>query len=181
MANYQRNHRDAGATGVFSTTPGVDGTFMPRATSYLTGGIALPTTSKGKIPCPGQSTESRTAEESWFQIAKRRLEKVRRYPDNWDSYGAAAPSPWTYYYANEALLILNRQNFPMPQIAASVEEGIGISYRNSNKTATIEFLNSREIVAVRSDGTGNPHAWQVAPNEKDIESALESMHQFLYA
>ena len=125
-------------------------------------------------------SKTKRREVAWYQTAKQSLDHLSGLPLDWDTYGAEPPNPKAIYYAGEAICVLQEMNFPAPRIVASVENGVGITYRRGAKSATIEFFNTGEIVAVRSDGQALPHAWEVDASREGIQSALEDIREFLY-
>ena len=126
----------------------------------------------------GQSQQK--AQHSWLQEAQQQCKGLKELPSNWDSYGAETPNSMACYWAGEALIIVNRLGLPEPRVAASVENGIGLTLRKGAKSATIEFFNDGDTVAVRSDGTGFPFAWDVVTDLKSIEDALNQMRDYVY-
>lgn len=117
---------------------------------------------------------------SWLQTALLECKGLKELPENWDSYGAQTPNDKALYWVDEALITLSRFGLPAPRIAPSVENGVGVTLRRGSKSATIEFFNDGDIVAVRSDSVGMPVAWDVATDKKSIEDALNQMRAFVY-
>jgi hypothetical protein len=67
------------------------------------------------------------------------------------------------------------------RVAASVEGGIVISFRNNNRYGDIECDNEGDIIALTSDGEGDVRAEPVANDPLSIEEALTRIGAYVGA
>jgi hypothetical protein len=90
------------------------------------------------------------------------------------------PNNWSIYWASETLEILRMNQFPCDRIAASVDEGICISFlskKNKDRYADIEFFNNREILAAKSDRSSKPKVWAVSIDQ--IEETIVDLREYI--
>lgn len=123
--------------------------------------------------------QKQAASASWFMKLKDELAQMACLPRNWDEEGAQPPNKSAIFWAGRALEFLYDLNFPPTYISPSVEEGVGISFYREKASGGIEFFNSGEVVAVTSDGTNPPSAWEVGVSDDEIASTLKRIHGFL--
>ena len=121
----------------------------------------------------------KTSKEAWFLESIRTLEELGNLPTNWDSYGANPPNSTALVWGRTVLEVLLNMNFPPTRILPSVEEGVGICFISGKKYADIECFNTGEIVAVTSDGQGNPNVWEVNPDRKELKNSLDRIRVYL--
>lgn len=115
---------------------------------------------------------------SYYDIDKQ-LERVRMLQDDWDSYGAPAPSPESITRAERVLnqLIILRRWLPR-RIVPAGEGGTALYWRggpNDDNYAHVAFLNdgTRESRAIWTRG-GVSGDWQsVCPAGPDIMEDIE--------
>jgi hypothetical protein len=65
------------------------------------------------------------------------------------------------------------------RVAASAEGGVGIIYRRGGRFASIESLNSGEIIVLISDGTGNARAWEIDASRENLTSTTQTLREHL--
>lgn len=116
---------------------------------------------------------------NWYIKYVNVLEELSKLPQNWDSYGAEPPNSIALHWGRIALSILKDMNFSPTSVTASVENGIGISFLNEEKYGDIECFNTGEILAVISNGQGNPDVWTVVNSEEEIKLTLERICVFI--
>lgn len=180
MKNFYRNGRDTGSQNQqkYSSDASLQG--RNRSAIYRATPVEDVRATNPKSPNARKYLDQSKTERSWLKEALDRCENLGALAANWDSYGAEAPNAKARYWAGEALIKVHRLGVAAPRIAASVENGIGLTLRKGSKSATIEFFNDGDIVAVRSDGAAMPVAWDVATDPKSIEAALYQMRDFVY-
>ena len=115
----------------------------------------------------------------WITECYRKLRELSSLSRNWDSYGAEAPNDIALNWTKEILNILSKMEFAPTRITPSVENGVGISFICDNKYADIECFNEGDILAITSDGKGDPEVWEVEANSLGITSAIEKIRVFL--
>jgi hypothetical protein len=124
--------------------------------------------------------ESREGSEYWrswrvFDQAWTRLQELENLGPNWDSYGAAAPNREARKTAERILTLLSALSVSPTRVVASSEGGVGICFVYEDRYADIECFNTGETVAARYRGMGEPHVWQIAPEEGAIKAAIEQI------
>ncbi len=115
--------------------------------------------------------------KSWYEIKILELKKLSQ---NWQDTEVNPPNNISLYWASEALEVLRKIDFPCDRIAASVDEGVCISFvskKNKNKYADIEFFNNSEIIAAKSDRVLPPKIWEISVGE--IENTLEEIREYI--
>jgi hypothetical protein len=124
--------------------------------------------------------DTRERSEYWrslrlFGQALRQLRELAGLDPDWDSYGAEAPNEGARNTAERILALLRSTLLAPTRIIASSEGGIGICFVHEDRYADFECFNTGEIVAVSYRGTDEPHAWEVAPDDAAIQTAIEQI------
>jgi len=104
-----------------------------------------------------------------FQNKLRAMESLE---NNWDTYGAEAPSIATISNAIDLLVRMEHVNFLPSDVLASSEGGVALSFKSATRYADIEFLNSGEVLAVVAEGSDQPVVWEVEKNTEGFEEAI---------
>ena len=110
-----------------------------------------------------------------FEQAGRQIRELASLGSNWDSYGAEGPNESARRTAERILALLRSTLLAPTRIIASSEGGIGICFAHEDRYADFECFNTGEIVAVSYRGTDEPHAWEVAPDDAAIQTAIEQI------
>lgn len=113
----------------------------------------------------------------WFSVFEKKIRALSQLSKDWDSYGAEAPNGKATYWAWQVILELRDLGLAPSSILPSVEGGIGITFRRDGKYADIECFNTGEILAIQSDGSGQPSTWEVGPGT--IKEALTKIRAYL--
>ena len=119
--------------------------------------------------------------DPWFSAAQDGLDSLRDIPANWDGDGAETPNDTAITNTRRALDIFQRMNFRPDRIAPSAEGGVMLSFYVGKRYGDIEIFNTGEILAVTSDGTGQPGIWPVQDDETAITVALENIQTTLHS
>jgi hypothetical protein len=105
------------------------------------------------------------------------VEHLQRTLDpDWNGYGSEPPSGIAVENARQVLLACRGTVLPT-NVVASAQGGIGVCFYRGKKYGDIECLNTGEILATISDGSGRPKVWEVKPTEK--ARTLESIGKYL--
>lgn len=94
-------------------------------------------------------------------------------------FTAEPPNNTALNWASKTLEILSKTGLSPTRITPSVENGIGISFISDNRYADIECFNEGDILAVTSDGQGNPEVWEVEATMLGLTFAIEKIRVFL--
>jgi hypothetical protein len=96
--------------------------------------------------------------------------------DNWDTYGAEAPSAESLYNAVDLLVRMEQMSFLPSDVLASSEGGVALSFKSETRYADIELLNSGEVLAVIAEGSHQPHVWEVEKSSIGFDEAITSIY-----
>jgi hypothetical protein len=124
---------------------------------------------------------SRTQVTDLLRDLTKRLNEIRRLPDNWDSQGTAAPNTLAYLHAWDVIGVLTEMNFVPAKLMPSAEEGVGFYFSNKNRYGFVECYNEGEIVVAMSNRNGYRKVWQIRDVIDEIKDALETLRDFLNA
>jgi hypothetical protein len=111
-------------------------------------------------------------DQSDFLEHFRRLPYLRDLPGGWDSYGTEAPNKLAIQRAHVLLNALMDANLLPHAIAPSAEGGIGFVFRQGQLYADVECLNNGHVLAVISDGQGEPEVWEVQGSFFGFQNAI---------
>ena len=75
-----------------------------------------------------------------------RLALLLDLKNNWDGYGAEPPNHVASYHAEWVLSLLNAYPAVPDRVVPSAEGGISLVFTSGNKVATLELLNTGEIL-----------------------------------
>lgn len=107
------------------------------------------------------------------------IDKHQLLPVDWDGQGADPPNQTAA--ANAELVVDVAREFGLvpDRVVPSVEGGLGVYFRRGRRYGLFECLNTGEVAAVYSDGTGSPAAWDLHPERVEVEQAIEMIQAFL--
>jgi hypothetical protein len=104
---------------------------------------------------------------------------LESYSRDWNGLDSDPPSRLAITLAKKLIDQCKAVDLKPTRVSASAEGGVALSFRNSGMFASLECLNSGEIVGLTSDGTGNPHAWEVGKQEQHLSAAVVSIREYL--
>lgn len=117
--------------------------------------------------------------ESPFLKFLLRIENLKNLGYDWNSYGANAPNQKARFWAKEVLHELLQLNFTPSTVTASSDEGVAIFFRSKGKRASIECMNSGEILGVLSKGLDAPEVWAISQDR--LKHAVKKIQTFFSA
>ena len=117
------------------------------------------------------------ADQSDFLEHFRRLRYLRDLSEGWDSYGTEAPNKLAIQRAHVLLNVLMDENLLPHAIAPSAEGGIGFVFRRGQLYADVECLNNGHVLAVISDGQGEPEVWELQGSYLGFQNAIRRILQ----
>jgi hypothetical protein len=115
----------------------------------------------------------------WLVAAYKRLSRLAALENDWDSYGAEAPSRVSIDTARNILDVLAGADFEPTSVDPSAEGGVCLSFRRGNRYADIECFNSGEILAVTSSGGDDTCVWEIRGFDQHLENALSKIRTFV--
>ena len=92
----------------------------------------------------------------WLRDARCRVRGLAKLNQGWDSYEAAPPSAVAIHKSEDALAALALMDYAPHRVAASIEGGIALSWRENDLDANIEFFNTGESLMEIPDPDGAP-------------------------
>jgi hypothetical protein len=102
------------------------------------------------------------------------LESISR---DWNGLGSEPPTFDAVAGAVRVLRGLKSAWVRPERVAPSAEGGVGITFRRGRRFASIESLNSGEVVVLISDGTGSPRAWEIDGSGKNIPLTAQTLRE----
>lgn len=117
--------------------------------------------------------------KEWMVEACKRLSRFASLQDDWDSYGAEAPSQVSLDAARSVLRVLAEVDFETTSVDASAEGGVCLSFQHGDRYGDVECFNSGEVLAVTSDGGDATEAWELKDLEQGLRSTLNKIRAFV--
>jgi hypothetical protein len=115
----------------------------------------------------------------WLVMAYKKLAQFTSLRDDWDSYGAEAPNPWSVDSTRSVLRILSEADFEPTSIDASAEGGVCLSFQHGDRYGDVECLNSGEILAVTSAGGDATEVWEIKDIDRELPTTLNKIRTFV--
>ncbi len=102
--------------------------------------------------------------------------------DNWD--GAGAPQPWALARDNARLTVeqiyeLRKRQLAPAGVSPMVDGGLGVVYKNSIRSVTMEFYNDGGVVTVFANGDDRRAEELADPSELQIDVLARRVQDFL--
>ena len=97
---------------------------------------------------------------------------------DWNGLGSDPPTLDAIGRAISVLWALKSTWIQPDRVAASAEGGVAITFRRDRKFASIESLNSGEIVVLTSDGTGNPRAREIEASDDALRQTAQNLREY---
>jgi len=114
-----------------------------------------------------------------YQELRSSLEACAGLEDDWDSYGAAKPARHSIEAADRLLRRLFVELFMPNRVIPSAEGGIALYFNSDNKTAYVEFRNSREVILAMFDDRSDPIIVELTENDADESRALSLIRSYI--
>ena len=117
--------------------------------------------------------------KEWLVDAYKRLSRFALLEDDWDSYGAEAPSRVSVDTARRFLRVLADLDFEPTSVDASAEGGVCLSFQHGDRYGDVECFNSGEFLAVTSGGGDETDVWEIKGANKDLRATLSKIRTFV--
>ena len=114
-----------------------------------------------------------------YQELRSSLDTCATLVDNWDSYGAAKPTKHSIESADRFLQKLFTDLFMPRRVFPSAEGGMAVYFNGVNKTAYLEYRNSREVILVMFDDHNDPIIIELTENDDDESRALSLIRSYI--
>jgi hypothetical protein len=111
------------------------------------------------------------------EFVHKLLQLESRKPD-WNGLGSNPPTFDAIGRAISVLWALKSRWIQPDRVTASAEGGVAITFRRDRKFASIESLNSGEIVVLTSDGTGNPGAREIEASDDALRRTAQDLREY---
>lgn len=118
-----------------------------------------------------------TSGEDLAGFVSRLLQLKLTEPD-WNGLGSDPPTFEAIGRAISVLWALKSTWVEPARLAASAEGGVAITFRQGRRFASIESLNSGELVLLTSDGTGNPRAREIEASDDALHRTAQDLREY---
>lgn len=143
------------------------------------------------IDCTGNflivTVDAISPEEEYWQVIRldvfaelfARLEHPDFMRDDWGGHLAEAPNRTAVGHARAILEKLQAMGFAPERLVASADGGAGFYFKAGNRYAIIECLNTGELMAAASDGSGSPRVWSFSDSDANISQTIGEIRGYL--
>ena len=114
-----------------------------------------------------------------YQELRSSLDACATLVDNWDSYGAAKPARHSIEAADRFLQKLFAELFMPSRVVPSAEGGIAVYFNSDNRTAYLEYRNSREVILAMFDDHSDPIIVELTENDADESRAVSLIRSYI--
>lgn len=95
--------------------------------------------------------------------------RLRSLQDDWDSYGAPAPSRRAVAISEQVAQAMQDADVAATRIAPSVRGGVGLTHRRGDRKVYVEIGNDGDVIVMLSDGETEP---RVQATDLDLLSSF---------
>ena len=117
--------------------------------------------------------------KEWLLTAYKKLSRLASLEDDWDSYGAEAPSRESIDTARAILRAVDDADFEPASVDPSAEGGVCLSFQQGDRYGDVECFNSGEIMAVTSIGGNDTNVWEIEGRGIQLRLALNKIRTFV--
>jgi hypothetical protein len=110
---------------------------------------------------------------------EEKLDRFRDLKPGWNGYTAPPPSPVAITQARAFLDQLLHARREPSRVAPSAVGGVAITQKTRERKVYVEFLNAGQVLALFSDGVGEPQITQVDPDERGFRKLIEESQSYL--
>jgi hypothetical protein len=125
-----------------------------------------------------------------YQELRSSLDACATLADNWDSYGAAKPATHSIEAAGRFLrsfftALFTPSRMPpsalfMPsRVIPSAEGGVAVYFNNDNKTAYVEYRNSKDVILAMFDDLSDPIIVELTEDDADESRAVSLIRSYI--
>lgn len=107
------------------------------------------------------------------------LATICQLGDNWDSYGAPAPSRETAELAHRTVIMSEMARALPSAIVASAQGGVALCWDVEDKHAYIEFCNDGSTILATYRGMQDPRVDEIKPTAEAIVPSIYLIRDFL--
>jgi hypothetical protein len=117
-------------------------------------------------------------ESAAFSALVGGLLRLHSTKPDWNGLGSAPPTYDAIARAISVLWALRATHLQPTRVTPSAEGGVAVTFRKGGRFASVESLNSGEIVLLTSDGTGNPRAWAIDSSDDALRQAAKDLREY---
>jgi len=114
-----------------------------------------------------------------YQELRSSLDACAALADNWDSYGAPKPAKHTIDAADRFLQRLFGELLMPNRVIPSAEGGIAVYFNSDEKTAYLEYRNSKEVILAMFNNQNEPIIIELTENDADESRALSDIRNYI--
>jgi|HubBroStandDraft_6_1064221.scaffolds.fasta_scaffold174510_2 hypothetical protein len=114
-----------------------------------------------------------------YQELRSSLDACAALADNWDSYDAAKPTRHSIEAADKFLTSLFAELFMPSRVIPSAEGGVAVYFSSGNRTAYVEYRNSREVILAMFDDHSDPIIIELTESDADESRALSLIRAYI--
>lgn len=111
---------------------------------------------------------------------REKIESMNTLQDDWDSYRAPAPAANSI---NQAIVFLDevaKSANDLSRLAPSVVGGVGFTFKHGERKVYVEFRNTGSVLALFSDGAGEPIVDKIEPTCDEYTNVLLRIKKYLH-
>jgi hypothetical protein len=127
----------------------------------------------------GRSTSQFLQIAKTYQELRSALDACATLADNWDSYGAVKPAKHSIDAVDKFLQRLFAELFMPNRVIPSAEGGMAVYFTSDNKTAYLEYRNSKEVILAMFDDHNDPIIVELTENDADESRALSLIRSYI--
>lgn len=133
----------------------------------------------GQLIAEARSTSKFLQIEKMYQELCSSIDTYTSLADNWDTYGAEKPSPHSIEATYRFLQKLFAELLVPNRVIPSAEGGMAVYFNSDNRTAYLEYRNSREVILAMFDDHSDPIIVELTENDADESRALSLIRSYI--
>lgn len=117
-------------------------------------------------------------DNDWLPRWKSTIDSFRDLEPGWDGYGCEPPSTLALAIVMDFLFELTTRDVEPARIAPSVVNGVGITFRDNQRSVYVEVYNDATVYALFSDGA-NVRTQPVRTSRRDFAHLILEIQAYL--
>lgn len=134
----------------------------------------------GRTECDGPFPLMPLVIADWPEVYARRIEGLVGLQPGWDGYDAAPPTVDAIENAKRFLRAVDKADLRPTRVAASVVGGVGITFRDHDRSAYVEFYNNGRTCLAMFPASGEPFVSMIESDHYTYEKQALNLKVFLH-